>query len=78
MSSLQAGITSRLAQGALEIVDFAEASWLRGEKGMDTAWMPYVGPVKTALPVGVALLIMQGVSETLKCVYAIQKGRWPS
>jgi TRAP-type mannitol/chloroaromatic compound transport system permease small subunit len=22
-------------------------------------------------------LVIQGISESLKCVYAIQKGRWP-
>ena len=44
---------------------------------MDTAWMPHMGPIKTALPVGVALLIIQGVSETLKSYYAATRGRWP-
>ena len=57
--------------------DFAGLAWLRGERGMDTAWMPHMGPIKTALPVGVALLIIQGVSETLKSYYAATKGRWP-
>jgi len=57
--------------------DFAYLSWYRGEKGMDTAWMPMMGPIKTALPVGVAFLIIQGVSELLKCFYAIKKNRWP-
>jgi len=57
--------------------DFASLAWIRGEKGMDTAWMPHMGPIKTALPVGVALLIIQGVSETLKSFYAATKGRWP-
>ena len=57
--------------------DFATLAWIRGEKGMDTAWMPHMGPIKTALPVGVALLIIQGVSETLKSYYAATKGRWP-
>lgn len=57
--------------------DFASTAWLRGERGMDTAWMPHLGPIKTALPVGVALLIIQGVSETMKSYYAATKGRWP-
>ena len=58
-------------------VDFASLSWIRGEKGMDTAWMPHMGPIKTALPVGVALLLIQGVSETLKSYYAATRGKWP-
>jgi len=57
--------------------DFATLAWIRGEKGMDTAWMPHMGPIKTALPLGVALLIIQGISETLKSYYAATKGRWP-
>jgi TRAP-type mannitol/chloroaromatic compound transport system permease small subunit len=59
-------------------LDFAQTAWLRSERGMDTAWMPYLGPVKTALAAGIALLLIQGVSEVLKCWYAIAKGRWPS
>lgn len=57
--------------------DFAMNSWERGEKGMDTAWMPHMGPIKTALPLGTLFLIIQGVSELLKSIYAAQKGRWP-
>jgi TRAP-type mannitol/chloroaromatic compound transport system permease small subunit len=36
-----------------------------------------LGPVKSALPVGVVLLIIQGVSELLKSVHAARKGKWP-
>jgi TRAP-type mannitol/chloroaromatic compound transport system permease small subunit len=58
-------------------LDFAYLSWYRGEKGMDTAWMPIMGPIKSALPLGVAFLLIQGVSELLKCYYAVTKNRWP-
>lgn len=57
--------------------DFAYLSWFRGERGMDTAWMPHMGPIKTVLPVGIVLLLIQGVSETLKSIYAATRGRWP-
>lgn len=57
--------------------DYASLAWIRGEKGMDTAWMPHMGPIKTALPLGVLFLLIQGVSELLKSIYAAQKGRWP-
>ncbi len=56
--------------------DFAFLSWFRGERGMDTAWMPYMGPIKTALPVGIILLLIQGISELLKSFYAATRGRW--
>ena len=59
-------------------LDFAVAAWERGERGMDTAWMPHMGPIKTTIPLGVALLLIQGVSELLKCFYAISRGKWPS
>jgi len=58
-------------------VDFSQAAWLRGERGMDTAWMPYVAPVKSALPIGILFLLIQGVSEVLKSIYAARRGRWP-
>jgi len=50
---------------------------MRGERGMDTAWMPLMGPIKTALPIGIALLLVQGVSELLKSIYAATHNRWP-
>ncbi len=56
--------------------DFAYDSWDRGELGMDTAWMPHMGPIKSAIPIGTAFLIIQGVSELLQCFYAIKHNRW--
>ncbi len=58
-------------------VDYAWAAISIGEKGMDTAWMPYMGPIKSAIPVGIILLLLQGVSEFFKCIYAVTRGRWP-
>jgi TRAP-type mannitol/chloroaromatic compound transport system permease small subunit len=57
--------------------DWAWISVSRGERGTDTAWMPLLGPVKSALPFGIALLLIQGVSELLKAVHAARKGKWP-
>ena len=57
--------------------DWAWASLSRGERGTDTAWMPLLGPVKSCLPIGIALLILQGISELLKSVHAARKGTWP-
>lgn len=58
--------------------DFAYLAWTRGERGMDTAWMPHMGPIKTVLPIGIVLLIIQGISELLKSLYAATRGRWPT
>lgn len=57
--------------------DWAWVSLSRGERGTDTAFMPLLGPVKSTLPVGIALLILQGFSELLKAIHAARNGRWP-
>ena len=56
---------------------FAEKAFIRSETAMDTAWAPVVWPIKGALPLGIILLLIQGVSETLKSYYAMTRGRWP-
>lgn len=58
--------------------DWAWTALIREERGMDTAWAPLLGPVRLSLPIGVLLLILQGVSELLKSIYAISTGRWPN
>lgn len=57
---------------------WAWTSVSRAERGMDTAWMPLLGPIKACLPVGIAFLVIQGVSELLKALHAARTGRWPS
>jgi len=56
---------------------FVIESIQRGEKGMDTAWMPYMWPIKACLWFGILFLLIQGISEVLKSYYAAKKGRWP-
>ena len=58
-------------------IGFVQESIMRGEKGMDTTWMPYMWPIKTCLLIGIIFLLIQGVSEILKSYYAAKKGRWP-
>ena len=57
--------------------EYAFAALSRWERGMDSAWMPYLGPVRSTIPIGIAFLVIQGISELLKCMYAIRTGRWP-
>ena len=47
-----------------------------GDRVVDSTWMPYVGPIKAALPVGILFLMIQGISELLKAIYAYRQGRW--
>lgn len=57
--------------------DFAFESVMKLEQGFDSPWMPPVYPLKTAMPVSAALLILQGISEFIKSLYAAQHGKWP-
>ncbi len=58
-------------------IGFVEESIRRGERGMDTAWMPYMWPIKMCLLVGIVFLLIQGISELLKSYWAAKKGEWP-
>jgi len=56
---------------------FLQESIMRGERGMDTTWMPYMWPIKSCLWIGIVFLLVQGVSELFKSYYAMTKGKWP-
>ncbi len=56
--------------------EFAWASWLREERTVGSSWMPVIYPLKGVIPVAAGLLLLQGVAELLKCVYALRTGRW--
>ena len=50
---------------------------VRIQRAMDTTWMPVMWPLKSCMPIGAFLLLVQGISEVLKSYYAFVKGRWP-
>mgnify|MGYP002631742249 CR=1 FL=1 len=50
---------------------------VRIQRAMDTTWMPIMWPLKSCMPIGIFLLLIQGISEVLKSYYAFVKGRWP-
>jgi len=58
-------------------IGFVQESIMRGERGMDTTWMPYMWPIKTCLLIGIVFLLIQGISEILKSYWASTKGEWP-
>ena len=58
-------------------IGFVQESIMRGERGMDTTWMPYMWPIKSCLLIGIIFLLVQGVSELLKSYWASTKGEWP-
>ena len=70
----QAGLMERLFLGVAW--EYFYDAYQSGETSMDTTWAPILWPGRLAMPLGVAFLLIQGVSEALKCVYALHKGRW--
>jgi TRAP-type mannitol/chloroaromatic compound transport system permease small subunit len=57
-------------------VDEAWHSWKMGELSEQTAWRPVLWPFKAVVPLTALLLLMQGVSELLKSLYAARTGRF--
>ena len=51
-------------------------SFMQGERIVTSPWMPIVYPFKFVIPLAAALLIIQGVSEFLKSVWAARHGEW--
>ena len=45
-----------------------------GETSEQTPWRPILWPYKMVVPLACLLLLIQGVSETIKCVYAARTG----
>ena len=56
-------------------VDEAWHSWKMGELSEQTAWRPILWPFKAVVPLTAILLLIQGVSELLKSLYAARTGR---
>jgi TRAP-type mannitol/chloroaromatic compound transport system permease small subunit len=58
-------------------IGFVQESIMRSERGMDTAWMPYMWPIKLCLLIGIIFLLIQGISELFKSYWAATRGKWP-
>jgi TRAP-type mannitol/chloroaromatic compound transport system permease small subunit len=50
-------------------------SWSIGERSDASPWRPIIYPFKTALPLGILLLLIQGVAEFIKSGYLALRGR---
>jgi TRAP-type mannitol/chloroaromatic compound transport system permease small subunit len=50
-------------------------AWQIGETSDASPWRPIVYPFKAVIPVTALLLIVQGIAELMKSVYAIRTGR---
>ena len=61
----------------LYLVAGAEAAWsayAMDERSAETAWFPPLWPLKSLVPLAALLLLVQSVSELLKCVHAWRTG----
>ncbi len=50
-------------------------SWSIGETSDASPWRPIVYPFKTVIPLTALFLLIQGIAELLKSLYAIRTGR---
>lgn len=55
---------------------FFLASFLIRETSPLSPYATPVYPLKAVIPLGAALLTVQGVAQVLRCVHAIRRGRW--
>jgi TRAP-type mannitol/chloroaromatic compound transport system permease small subunit len=53
----------------------ASHSWSIGETSDASPWRPIVYPFKTVIPLTAVLLLIQGVGEFMKSLYAVRTGR---
>lgn len=56
--------------------DFFYKSFKLQETIISSPWMPIIWPLKMALPVSIFLMILQGISETIKSYYAWRHGQF--
>lgn len=57
-------------------IDYAHHSWITHERAGNSPWTPIIYPFKTVIPLTALMLLIQGISEFLKSVYAWKKGEW--
>jgi TRAP-type mannitol/chloroaromatic compound transport system permease small subunit len=50
-------------------------AWEIGERSDASPWRPIIYPFKAVIPLTALLLLVQGISEFLKSLYAIRTGR---
>ena len=52
-------------------------AYLTNETFVSSSWQPITWPFKLSMPLAGALLLVQGISECLKCIHTLREGRWP-
>jgi TRAP-type mannitol/chloroaromatic compound transport system permease small subunit len=52
-------------------------AWSTNETFVSSSWQPITWPFKLSMPLAGVLLMLQGVSECLKCLHTLKTGQWP-
>lgn len=53
---------------------YASRSVMLNERIISSPWMPIIWPLKLTMPIATALLLIQGISEVIKSLYAAKTG----
>jgi TRAP-type mannitol/chloroaromatic compound transport system permease small subunit len=56
---------------------YASYSYSIGERSLQSPFGPIIWPLKMVIPLTAFLLLLQGVSQVIKCVRCLQRGSWP-
>lgn len=56
---------------------WAAYSWSIHERSFTSAAAPPLYPLKTVIPIAAALMVIQGVAETIRAWQAFRTGEWP-
>lgn len=51
---------------------YAAQSWAQSETYPQSPWMPIIYPLKSVMPITLALLLIQGVAELLKTIWVLR------
>lgn len=56
-------------------IDDALLSYEIGERSQESVWRAIMWPFRSVIPLAALLFMIQGISESLKCIYQIRFGR---
>lgn len=58
-----------------KLIPYVYYSWAIGERTLESFWRPPIYPFKTVMPVGVLLLLLQGLAEFIRSLVVAVRGR---
>ena len=56
---------------------YFEKAYVNNETFVSSSWRPITWPFRLAMPLAGLLLLIQGLSECLKCIHTLHAGEWP-